>query len=169
MRAPACWLAALRIVVGMWFLKGAVAKITLVLAWGFLPVPGATARWIATMPTLLARYAAENPIAGYRTFLLETVIPNAPCFANLTALGETVVAISLVLGLLTPVGAAVGFVLSIIYGLAVQHMSSGQLGFHVLLVSLMLAFFFARAGRTFGLDARLRTRWPAAAITRWLT
>ena len=169
MRAPACWLAALRIVVGTWFLKGAVTKITLVLTWGFLPLPGATARWSATMPTLLARYAAENPVTGYRTFLLETVIPNAPFFANLTAIGETVVAISLVLGLLTPAGAAVGFVLSIVYGLAVQHMSSGQLGFHVLLVSLMLAFFFTRAGRTWGIDARLRTCWPAAAVTRWLT
>jgi uncharacterized membrane protein YphA (DoxX/SURF4 family) len=169
MRAPACWLAALRVVVGAWFLKGAVAKVTIVLAWGFLPVPGANARWIATMPTLLARYAADNPITAYRAFLLDTVIPNAATFANLTAVGETVVAISLVLGLLTPVGAAVGLCLSIIYGLAVQHMSSGQLGFHVLLVSLMLAFFFARAGRTFGLDARLRNRWPAAAVSRWLT
>ena len=169
MRAPACWLAALRIVVGAWFLKGAVNKIAIVLAWGFLPLPGANARWIATMPTLLGRYAAENPIGGYRSFLLDTVIPNAALFANLTALGETVVAISLVLGLLTPLGAAVGLFLAILYGLAVQHMSSGQLGFHVLLVSLMLAFFFARAGRTWGLDARLRARWPTAVLTRRLT
>ena len=169
MRAPACWLAALRVVVGVWFLKGAVAKITIVLVWGFLPLPGANARWIAIMPTLLARYAADNPIVRYRAFLLDTVIPNAAIFANLTALGETVVGVSLVLGLLTPIGAAVGFCLSIIYGLAVQHMSSGQLGFHLLLVSLMLSFFFARAGRTWGVDARLRRRWPAAVITRWLT
>ena len=169
MRAPACWLAALRIVVGAWFLKGAVNKIAIVLAWRFLPLPGANARWIATMPTLLGRYAAENPIGGYRSFLLDTVIPNAALFANLTAVGETVVAVSLVLGLLTPLGAAVGLFLSILYGLAVQHMSSGQLGFHVLLVSIMLAFFFARAGRTWGLDARLRARWPTAVLTRWLT
>lgn len=169
MRAPACWLAALRIVVGAWFLKGAVAKVTLVLAWGWLPVPGATARWIATMPMLLGKYAADNPITPYRAFLLDTVIPNARVFANLTALGEATVALSLVLGLLTPLGAAVGFLLSIVYGLAVQHMSSGQLGFHVLLVPLMLAFAFARAGRTWGLDAKIRARWPNALVTRWLT
>ena len=169
MRAPACWLAALRIVVGAWFLKGAVAKITIVLAWGWMPLPGANARWLATMPALLGKYAAENPIGAYRAFLLDTVIPNASLFASLTALGETVVAISLVLGMLTPLGAAVGLFLAILYGLAVQHMISGQLGFHLLLVSLMLAFFFARAGRTWGLDARLRARWPTAVLTRRLT
>ena len=42
------------------------------------------------------------------------------------------------------------------YGLATQWMSPGQQGFHIVLFALMLAFFFARAGRTWGLDAQDR-------------
>jgi hypothetical protein len=38
-------------------------------------------------------------------------------------------------------------------------MSSGQQGFHVLLLALMTSFLFAHAGRTWGLDAWLANRW----------
>jgi len=163
------WLAALRIVVGAWFAKSLLTKLSLHLAFGFLPVPVASARWTATMPVLLGRYAADNPFPSYRAYLLGTVIPNAATYANLTALGECFVGVSLLLGLLTPAGAAVGLALSVLYGFAVQHMSSGQLGFHVLLVPLMIAFALSRAGRCFGADAALRARWPEARLVRWLT
>ena len=85
------------------------------------------------MPKLLAKYAADNPFPAYKAYLLDTVIPNAALYANLTALGEAFVGISLLAGLLTPLGAAAGLWLTLMYGLAVQHMSSGQLGFHVML------------------------------------
>jgi uncharacterized membrane protein YphA (DoxX/SURF4 family) len=169
MRAPDRWVAALRMVVGAWFTKGAVTKIAIVLAWGWIPLPAASQRWVGTMPKLLAKYAAENPIPWYRAYLLDTVIPNAVPYADLTALGETFVGISLLAGVITPLGAAAGLALTIVYGMAVQHMSSGQLGFHVLLAALMTAFFFARAGRSWGIDAVLRERFPASAFVRWLT
>ena len=169
MRAPARWLAVFRMVVGAWFAKGVITKLTVTLAWGFLPVPAASDRWVATMPKLLAKYAAENPFPAYRSFLLDTVIPDPVFFANLTALGEAFVGISLLAGLLTPAGAAAGLALTLLYGLAVQHMSSGQLGFHVMLAMSMVAFFFSRAGREWGADAWLRARFPNAAFTRWLT
>ncbi len=169
MRAPERWLVFLRVVVGAWFAKGAVAKLTIALAWGFLPVPAASERWIGMMPKLLAKYAADDPFTAYRAFLLDTVIPNALLYANLTACGEAFVGISLLAGLLTPVGAIVGFALTLVYGLAVQHMSAGQLGFHVMLAAMMIALFFARAGRTWGVDARLRAARPGSAIVRRLT
>ncbi len=169
MRAPARWLAVLRLVVGTWFVKGVVTKLTIRLAWGFLPLPAASDRWVNTMPKLLAKYAADNPFPAYRTFLLETVVPDPTLYANLTALGEVFVGISLVAGLLTPLGAVVGMALTLLYGLAVQHMSSGQLGFHVMLATSMIIFFGSRAGRVWGCDAWLRTRFPNSAVTRWLT
>jgi uncharacterized membrane protein YphA (DoxX/SURF4 family) len=169
MRTPDRWLAMLRIVVGTWFTKGVLTKLSVALAWGWLPLPVASARWMGTMPKLLAKYAADNPFAGYRSYLLDTVVPNAPLYANLTAFGEAFVGLSLLTGTVTPLGAVVGFGLSIVYGLTVQHMSSGQLGFHVLLAALMTAFALARAGRTWGFDARLRTRFPDAALVRWFT
>lgn len=160
MRAPQRSLAALRVLVGLWFLKSLFTKVTIVLAWGFLPVPAATGRWIAVMPKLLEKYAAANPIGWYRGFLLDTVIPHSHVFAHLTALGEVAVGLSLTLGLLTRVGACFGALQVIFYGLAVEHMSSGQQGFHVMLFGMMLTFLLSRAGRAYGVDAWLIERYP---------
>lgn len=159
--------AWLRIVVGLWFIKSLFTKVTIALAWGFLPVPAANARWTAVMPKLLAKYAADNPIGWYRDFLLHTVIPHAHIFANFTGLGEAAVGISLTFGLLTRVGAAVGALEVISYGLAVQHMSSGQQGFHVMLLAMMIAFLYTAPGRYFGIDAWIRRRAPRSFWARW--
>ena len=169
MRAPDRWLAVLRMVVGAWFAKGVITKLTVAFMWGFLPVPAASERWVGVMPKLLAKYAADNPFPAYRAYLLDTVIPNATLYANLTALGETFVGISLLAGALTPLGAVAGLALVFVYGFAVQHMSSGQLGFHVMLAAMMIAFFFSRAGRRWGSDAWLRARRPGSRIVDWLT
>ena len=158
MRHPQEWLAVLRLTVGLWFLKSLFTKLTVGVVAGFIPVPMASDRWIATMPKLIARYAAENPFPAYRSFLLDAVVPNH-AFAHLTAIGEVAVGISLTLGLLTEVGAVFGALQVIMYGLAVQHMSSGQQGFHVMLLAMMIAFLFAHAGRTWGVDAWLANRW----------
>lgn len=164
-RVPDRWLAVLRIVVGLWFVKSLFTKMTIVLAWGFLPVPAANHRWIGVMPKLLARYAADNPIDWYRSFLLDTVIPNSHVFAHLTALGEVAVGLSLTLGVVTVLGAFFGFFQVLFYALAVQHMSSGQQGFHVMLGAMMIAFFFARAGRCWGIDRWLVRRYPRSFWT----
>src|SRR4029453_3845426 len=158
MRHAQRWLAVLRLTVGLWFLKSLFTKVTIGVVGGVIPVPMASERWIATMPKLIARYAADNPFPAYKAFLLGTVVPNQ-AFAHLTALGEAAVGISLTLGLLTELGAAFGALQVILYGLAVQHMSSGQQGFHVMLLALMIAFLFAHAGRTWGIDAWLAHRW----------
>ena len=74
-------------------------------------------------------------------------------------MGETIAGIGLTLGLFTGVASLVGLILVVNYGLATQWMSPGQQGFHIVLLTLMIAFFFARAGRTWGLDAL--ARWTA--------
>lgn len=158
MRHSQQWLAILRLTVGLWFLKSLFTKLTVGFVAGFIPVPMASDRWIEVMPKLIARYAAENPFPLYKSFLLDTVIPNQ-AFAHLTAIGEAAIGISLTLGLLTELGAVFGALQVIMYGLAVQHMSSGQQGFHVMLFAMMIAFLFSHAGRTWGLDAWLANRW----------
>ena len=70
------------------------------------------------------------------------------------------------MGLLTGIASLVGLVLVINYGLATQWMSPGQQGFHLVLFFLMLAFFFARAGRTWGIDGWLLQRWPRSLLAR---
>jgi uncharacterized membrane protein YphA (DoxX/SURF4 family) len=163
---PAKWLAVLRIVVGLYFVKSLVTKMSFVLLGGILPVPAVSERWLTVMPKIVAKQASENPLLFYKQFLEGTVLPNSSLFAHLTAWGETVTGIGLTLGLLTGLASLVGFLLVINYGLATQWMSPGQQGFHLVLFFLMLSFFFARAGRTWGLDGWLARRNPRSLLSR---
>jgi thiosulfate dehydrogenase (quinone) large subunit len=166
MAHPAEWLAVLRIVVGLYFVKSLVTKMSFVMLGGILPIPAVSERWLTVMPKIVAKQASENPLAFYKQFLEGTVLPHSSVFAPLTAWGETVVGLGLTLGLLTGLASLVGLVLVINYGLATQWMSPGQQGFHLVLFFLMLAFFFARGGRTWGLDGWLARRRPGSLLTR---
>lgn len=166
MAHPAQWLAVLRIAVGLYFAKAVMTKMTFVLAGGVLPVPAVQDRWISVMPTIVGKQAAGNPVEFYKHFLEGTVLVHSSLFAHLTAWGEVITGLGLTLGLLTGAASLVGLVLVINYGLATQWMSPGQQGFHLLLFVLMLAFFFSRAGRTWGLDAWLATSKPKSPLVR---
>ena len=165
MAHPDRWLAFLRIVVGLYFAKAMITKLGIVMVGG-IPLPGASERWINVMPKIIARQASDNPILFYKHFLENTVLTHPETFAHLTAWGETVTGVGLTLGLLTGIASLSGLVLVINYGLATQWMSQGQQGFHIVLVALMIAFFFARAGRTLGLDAVLWSARPRARLAR---
>jgi uncharacterized membrane protein YphA (DoxX/SURF4 family) len=166
MAHPAQWLAVVRIVVGLYFAKAVVTKLTIMLVGGVLPVPVVQDRWIHVMPTIVEKQAAGNPVAFYKDFLEHTVLTHASLFAHLTAWGEVVAGVGLTLGLVTGVASLVGLLLAVNYGLATQWMSPNQQGFHLLLVTLMLIFFFARAGRTWGLDAWLASSYPKSPLVR---
>jgi uncharacterized membrane protein YphA (DoxX/SURF4 family) len=133
---------------------------------GILPVPVVSERWLTVMPKIVARQASDNPLGFYKQFLEGTVLPNSNLFAQLTAWGETVTGLGLTLGLLTGLASLTGLVLVLNYGLATQWMSPGQQGFHLVLFFLMLAFFFARAGRTWGTDGWIARRKPGSLLTR---
>jgi uncharacterized membrane protein YphA (DoxX/SURF4 family) len=166
MAAPAQWLAVVRIAVGLYFAKAMVTKMTVVLLGGVLPFPAVQDRWLSVMPTIVAKQAAGNPIGWYRNFLENTVLTHSDLYAHLTAWGEVVAGVGLTLGLLTGVASLVGMMLVFNYGFATQWMSPGQQGFHLLLFTLMIAFFFARAGRTWGLDAWLAENKPKSPVVR---
>ena len=163
---PDEWLAVVRIVIGLYFIKALVTKMTIVLVGGFLPFPAVSERWVTVMPKIVAKQASENPVLFYKQFLEQTVLTHADLFARLTAWGEIIAGIGLTLGLLNGLASLVGLTLVINYGLATQWMSSGQQGFHLVLFTLMVAFFFARAGRRRGLDAAIVARWPQSILTR---
>jgi uncharacterized membrane protein YphA (DoxX/SURF4 family) len=166
MSNPARWLAVIRIFVGLYFVKSLITKMSVVMLGGVLPVPVVSSRWLEVMPKIVTRQAAENPIAFYKNFLETTVLTNSSVFAHMTAWGETVAGLGLTLGLLTGLASIVGLLLVINYGLATQWMSPGQQGFHLVLFLLMVTFFFARAGRTWGLDGWLAKRKPQSLVTR---
>ena len=163
---PGEWLALLRIVVGLYFVKSLLTKMTVGTVLGFVPVPMVSARWIDVMPKIVAKQASDNPIGFYKHFLETTVLPHSTLFAHLTAWGETVVGLGLTLGLFAGLAALVGLLLVTNYGLATQWMSPGQQGFHIVLFVLMLAFFFARAGRVWGLDGWIARSYPRSRLAR---
>jgi PQQ-dependent catabolism-associated beta-propeller protein len=167
MKAPHLWIALLRIVVGAWFVKAVWTKLTLAYAWGIFPYLAVSQRFIGFQPKRVAEFAAGNPVEPYKHFIEETVLPNAQLFARLQAYGEAVVGFGLVTGLCVGVTALVGLLLCINYGLATQWMSFGQQGFHILLITSMLIFLGARAGRSWGLDG-LILRFAAPSRRPWL-
>src|SRR2546425_840961 len=146
MNAPETWLALLRVVVGAWFLKAVWTKLVLEFLWGVVPYPVVSERFLAFHPKRVAEFAAGNPVAWYKDFLETTVMPQSRLFATLQAYGEAAVGLGLVLGLLTGLTALVGLFMCVNFALAAQWMSFGQQGFHLLLVTSMVIFLFARAG-----------------------
>ena len=167
MKVPQIWLAVLRIVVGGWFLKAVWTKLTLQFAWGVVPYLAVSPRFIGFQPKRVAEFANGNPVDWYKQFLESTVLPHAQLFANLQAYGEVAVGIALLLGFCIGLTALVGLFLALNYGLATQWMSFGQQGFHVLLVTSMIIFLGARAGRVWGLDG-LILRMVSPNSRSWL-
>jgi uncharacterized membrane protein YphA (DoxX/SURF4 family) len=163
--SPQACIAILRVVVGAWFLKAVWTKVTLGYIAGVVPYPAVSARFLAFQPKRVAEFAADNPIAWYKDFLQDTVLHHASLFATLQTYGEVVVGLGLVLGLFTRLAAVIGLLLSLNYGLATQWMSFGQQGFHLLLITSMIIFLVAGAGRVWGLDKLLR----GLGRLRWLT
>lgn len=150
-------LAVTRILVGLWFAKAIVTKFGFTL-FGFLP--GASDRWVETMPKIIAKQMADNPHATYKAFVEGTVLMHPVLFAHLTAWGEAVAGVALVLGLFNGVGAVVALLLTFNYGLATWHMSPSSSGFHWTLASAFLGILYGRAGMTWGLDGWLAARKP---------
>ena len=74
MSHPDRWIAFLRIVVGLYFAKAVYTKLGLVMVGGVLPLPGASERWIHTMPSIVTKQASENPVLFYKHFLENTVL-----------------------------------------------------------------------------------------------
>lgn len=163
-QSPDRWLAFLRIVVGLWFVKSMITKLGWVFIAGVLPLPVATQRWIDFLPKKLAEFAAKNPYEWYQEFLTGTAIPNAKLFAHLTAYGETAVGLGLTLGLLTGLAAIVGLVIMANYMVASFWLGFCQQGFHLLLIASMIAFLGSRAGRRWGLDGLLLRRFPGSFL-----
>lgn len=167
MTAPQLWIALLRVVVGAWFLKAAWTKLTMALALDVIPYPAVSPRFLGFHPKRVAEFAAGNPTGWYKDFLEGTVLPHAGLWATLQAYGEVAVGLGLVLGLLTGLSALIGLFLTLNYGLAAHWMSFGQQGFHLLLVTTMIVFLGARAGRAWGVDGWILAR-AGGARRRWL-
>ena len=87
------------------------------------------------------------------------VLPHAAVFSYLTLVGNALVGICLLLGLLTPYSAFVGIILNLNYGLAAGWMDRMDWALNGLLLVAELVIIGLAAGQSAGVDALL-TRTP---------
>ena len=166
MQTHAIGLAVIRVIVGGWFFKAVVTKLSLDYIW-WIPFPTVSERFMTFLPKRLAEFASDNPVGWYHQFLVETAIPHAKLFAFLETFGEVGVGVGLILGLLTSFSSLVGLLMSINFVLAAQWMGFCQQGFNIVLAGCMLGCLLGRAGRSWGLDALL-ANWSNKAVVRML-
>ncbi len=106
----------------------------------------------------------ESSHGFYRGFLHAVVIPRAPLVAGFIIVGEFLVALSLILGIATRLGAGLAMFLVLNYmllkGAWFWTPSSNDAAFFVIGLVVMLG----AAGRAFGIDYLLAARWPRIGL-----
>ena len=154
---PPGWpLGGLRLIIGvLWFQQ---------LLWKLPPTFGCQPDRPAGLCDWIGREIAQPAIPLYADALRTIVLPNLGVLGWLIWLTEAAIAVSLLLGLLTRLGGALGFLqgLNLLIGLAgVDHEWYWT---YVMLALLNLLFALTAAGRWWGLDGYLLPRVrPAAA------
>lgn len=92
----------------------------------------------------------------YGRFIDSVVLPNLTAFSWLVFLLELVVGLSLLVGLMTRVGAGVGLLLSFNLGIGLLDVPGEWPWSYAMLAMWHGLFLVTGAGRVFGLDSRLR-------------
>lgn len=140
-------LVVIRLFLGYWFLSRALSKVGA----GFLSRP--------TLQGMAEKWASDNPLLFYKSFLTDWVIPNSELFSYLVVYGEALVGLTLILGLATRFSAFVGALMVGSYGLA-KGWWPGPAGIDKAFLAMLAATFIGAAGRYGGLDALLKKRYP---------
>lgn len=112
----------------------------------------------------------QHPAFGfYADFVEGVVIPNFTFFAWVIFLAELLVGLSLLTGTLTRLGGAVGLLLALNLGVGLLEVPGEWPWSYVMLAMWQGTFVVAAAGRLWGVDAWLRSRYAGNALVRWLT
>ena len=112
-----------------------------------------------------AVWAKSNPYPFMTDFLTNTAAPNAAAVVTTIAVVEALVGISLLLGVLTRVGALGGIAMNVIFYLAAGHTSPSTAGINLVMIGAQLGMMIAPGGRVLGLDAILHRKF--ANIPLW--
>ncbi len=111
-------------------------------------------------------HTALSPALG--GFLRDTVVPHAQTFAVLIAVGDLAIGISLLFGFLTRLGGSLAIVRAISNVLIVGGAGTDTIGFNAMLATAGAIAIVTGAGRRFGLDRALLSRYPSARLLRLL-
>ncbi len=143
-------LALVRISVGVLLLSYGIQKLS--------------PRFSLVLPTMLYRFAAQNPHALYRDFLLRVAVPHAGLVAALVVLGELVLGACFVLGLAIGLTGPLAALLFANYYYATSHLGAANAWGNLLMVISSLVFSVAYGGCSWGVDGELRHRVPLRAL-----
>jgi thiosulfate dehydrogenase [quinone] large subunit len=157
-RTSLAWLAFIRIGVGLVFLTQSIDKL-LVKPRG--PQDQTMGNWLTDPERLrgILTGAARGTDPIYAAFLQGVAIPNAGVFSYLITIGELLVAVSLILGLLTRLGGFAGAFIMLNTMWMKGFLANGGWTDRLMLL-LVLVMAFTAAGYVLGLDGVLRGRAP---------
>jgi uncharacterized membrane protein YphA (DoxX/SURF4 family) len=145
-------LAVLRIYTGLGWLQHGLGKLT-------------SGHFGAMLPNMLQGMATGTS-GPYHDFLYNVVIPNANTFGILVSWGETLAGVSLLLGLFTRLGGAIGVFLPLNYWAAKGAFAhvDGYFGLDLAYVALSLVNVVLPTGLVLGIDGLIAARKRPAAV-----
>jgi thiosulfate dehydrogenase [quinone] large subunit len=146
-RNPALWLALVRIVIGLQWLRVGWAKV-------------ADPAFADQVAGTVAFFAQNNPNHYYVAFLAGVVQPNSTVFAALVAYGELLVGISMIVGLFATAGAFFGLVMNANFFLASSHLNPSSYGINLTMALIQVILILGGASNALGLDQLIYRRVP---------
>ncbi len=158
-KAPLWPIAGSRILIGILWLFS--------LRWK-LPPDFAPSNGLGLMDWLLLE--VQHPAFGfYADFVEGVIIPNFTFFAWIIFLSELLVGLSLLTGTLTRLGGTIGLLMALNLGIGLLEVPGEWPWSYVMLAMWHGTFVVVGAGRLWGLDAWLRSRFPDNRALEWLT
>ncbi|MGE5618795.1 MAG: DoxX family membrane protein [Sphingomonadaceae bacterium] len=154
---PLAFLVPLRLFLGASFVFTSLSKIRE--GWLSRPVVVTQPTARTALASILDQFAHVNPYPPYKRFLLQVVIPKAEAFRYLIVLGELAIGLSLFTGTLARVGAFFGIVANTNY-LLMKGLDPNKGLVDLAFITGESITLLADSGRTLGVDALLRHKWP---------
>jgi uncharacterized membrane protein YphA (DoxX/SURF4 family) len=151
-QTPLAWLAVLRILLGVMFLTTWASN----LFKGFYTPDGLLLFFTDIFPQ------AENPLAWYAAFIDNVILPARGAFAPFQLVTEFLLGLFLLLGVFTPWSAAAAafFILNTF----LATLGHDWPWSYVMILGMLFVIFWARAGRSLGIDGRLARKRPKAPL-----
>ena len=145
-QVPLAWVSLLRIMVGVVFLTTWGSN----LAKGFYTPDGLVEFFTSVFPQ------ADNPLSWYAAFIHTVILPLRAGFAPFQLVGEFLLGLFLLFGILTPwTSAAAAFFILNTFLATFGHDWPWS---YAMILGLLFVFFWTRAGRSLGVDAWLSQR-----------
>lgn len=141
-----------------------ILRITLGILWLEMGMQKLHPNFLKGLESKLRFWAEENPYPWYKYFLENFTIPHWQAFGYQVMIGEILVGLSLIFGILTVLSSFFGFLMILNFYFASSY-AEGQWywTFYIIAVS-QIVVMLSRAGRAFGIDYFLSKRFSKSFL-----